>query len=199
MTFNTQTRASLRSRLVVAAVAALGALALTAPAALAAPISYGVVTQGYPQDVRDFEFKLMGRGDIATVRFIAHWPLIQANPGPCLPAPYEPPVNECNWSSLDRMVGEAAARGTASLPFLYGAPEWIASNDGEPDYATSRVPPIETGEDRAAWQAFVRAAVQRYGPNGTFWALGGDYETQHAGAVAVPIGDWQVWNEPSSP
>ena len=199
MTFNTQTAARLRSHLVALAVAVLGALALTTPAAQAAPISYGVVTQGYPQDVRDFEFRLMGRGDVATVRFIAHWPLIQQSPGPCLPVPYEPPVNECDWSSLDRMVGEAAARGTASVPFLYGAPEWIASNDGEPDYATSRVPPIETEDDRAAWQAFVRAAVQRYGPNGTFWAPGGDYAAQHPGAAAVPIGDWQVWNEPSSP
>ena len=178
----------------------LAAAALAAPAAAqAAPISYGVVTQGYPQDVRDFEFKRMGRGDVATVRFIAHWPLIQASPGPCLPGPYDPPVNECDWSSIDRMVGEAAARGTASLPFVFGSPEWIDSNDGEPGYAASRVPPLETDADRLAWQALLRAAVQRYGPGGVFWASGSAYAAQHPGAAALPIRDWQVWNEPSSP
>jgi hypothetical protein len=97
------------------------------------------------------------------------------------------------------MVGGAAARGTASLPFIFGSPDWIDSNDGEPDYAVSRVPPIETESDRLAWQSFLRAALQRYGPDGAFWAPGGDYAAQHAGAAPLPIGDWQVWNEPSSP
>jgi hypothetical protein len=196
MTFNTASWPLLRSL----CLGLLATAAVAAPtAAHAAPISYGVVTQGYPQDVRDFEFRLMGRGDIATVRFLAHWPLIQKAPGPCLPGPYEPPANECDWSSLDRMVGAAAARGTASLPFLYGAPGWTESNDGEPESVETRVPPIETEADRAAWQAFVRAALQRYGPGGVFWAPDGGYASQHPGAAPLPIRDWQVWNEPSSP
>src|SRR5918998_891234 len=83
MTFNTPAGRSLR----LLSGSLLAAVALGAPCtAHAAPMSYGVVTQGYPQDVRDFEFRLMGRGDVASVRFIAHWPLIQAAAGPCLPA-----------------------------------------------------------------------------------------------------------------
>src|SRR5918997_3997704 len=194
MTLNTSTGRSLR----LLAGPLLAAAALAAPCtAHAAPMSYGVVTQGYPQDVRDFEFRLMGRGDVASVRFIAHWPLIQAAAFPCLPAPYDPPENQCDWSSLDRMVGAAAARGTALLPFLYGAPDWTESNDGEPEFATSRVPPLETEADRLAWQAFVRAAVQRYGHGGVFWT--GEFAAQHPGSKPIPIDDWQVWDEASSP
>jgi polysaccharide biosynthesis protein PslG len=212
MTFNTAGEGVLRCR---GRIALGGAATLLAAVALAAPpgpasarVSYGVVTQGYPQDVRDFEFKRMGRGDVSSVRFILLWSLIQATPGPCGPGPFnpvlgdedpEPPENHCDWSSIDRMVGGAAARGTASLPFVFGSPEWTDSNDGEPGYAVTRVPPLETEADRLAWQTFLRAALRRYGPTGTFWAPGGDYAAQHPGAGAIPIGDWQVWNEPSSP
>lgn len=170
---------------------------------------FGVVIQGYPEDVRDFEFRRMGQGDVGTVRFILLWPVIQATPGPCEPGSYNPvvgdeqpepgPENHCDWAAIDRMVGGAAARGTASLPFAFGAPNWIDSNDGEPQKAASRVPPLETEADRQAWQAFLRAALQRYGPQGTFWAPGGAYATQHPGAAPLPIRDWQVWNEPSTP
>jgi hypothetical protein len=167
------------------------------------------VTQGYPEDVRDFEFSRMGRGDVSSVRFILLWPLIQATPGPCGPGAYNPvvgdedpepePENHCRWAAIDRMVGEAAARGTASLPFAFGSPDWVDSNDGEPAEVASRVPPLETDADRAAWQAFLRAALERYGPNGTYWVPGGPYESLHPGASALPVRDWQVWNEPSTP
>jgi len=176
--------------------------------ARAAP-SFGVVTQGYPQDVRDFEFKRMGQGNVGTVRFILLWPLIQPTPGPCGPGPYNPligdedpepgPENECNWTAVDRMVGEAAARGTESLPFAFGSPDWVDSNDDEPNQVASRVPPLESDADRTAWQAFLRAAVRRYGPGGAFWAPGGPYESAHLGADPLPIRHWQIWNEPSTP
>lgn len=185
------------------------AAVLARPAVSAAGLSFGVVTQGYPEDVRDFEFKRMGQGDVASVRFILLWPLIQPTPGPCEPGAFNPivgdepvepgPENQCHWAAIDRMVGDAAARGTASLPFVFGSPDWTDSNDGEPKEVASRVPPLETDADRQAWQAFLRAALRRYGPGGAFWAPDGAYEAMHPGAPALPIRDWQVWNEPSTP
>lgn len=215
MTYNTTAGGllrlrALRPRLWTGALLA-GFLVVAASAArpaLAAP-SFGVVTQGYPQDVRDFEFKRMGQGDIASVRFILLWPLIQPSAGPCEPGTFNPvvgdepveagPENHCDWAAVDRMVGGAAARGTASLPFAFGSPDWTDSNDDEPKEVASRVPPLETDADRRAWQAFLRAALRRYGPGGAFWAPGGAYEAMHPGAAALPIRDWQVWNEPSTP
>jgi len=186
----------------------LGASVMARPAS-ATGVPFGVVTQGYPEDVRDFEFERMGQGDVASVRFILLWPLIQATPGPCGPGPYNPFLgdedpepeaeNHCSWTAIDRMVGDAAARGTASLPFAFGSPDWADSNDDEPQQVASRVPPLETEADRTAWQAFLRAALERYGPGGVFWAPGGAYSTQHPGAAPLPIRNWQVWNEPSTP
>jgi hypothetical protein len=50
-------------------------------------------------------------------------------------------------------------------------------------------PPIESKNDRKRWQAFVRAAVGRYGPGGSFWK-----DHPHLDATLAP-GDWIMWNE----
>ena len=165
---------------------------------------FGAVIQGYPEGVKHFEFAHMGQGNVGTLRFILFWPAIQASPGPCEPGAFnpasgDPAENHCDWTAIDRLVGGAAARGTVALPFAFGSPPWVESNDGEPAAASSRVPPLETDADRDAWRAVLRAAVQRYGPDGTFWAPGGDFEAMHPGASPLPVRVWQVWNEPSTP
>ena len=60
----------------------------------------------------------------------------------------------------------------------------------------SRSPPISSAADEQAWQDFLKAAVARYGPGGTYWAT--DYHQQFgAGATPLPIQSWQIWNEPN--
>jgi hypothetical protein len=56
---------------------------------------------------------------------------------------------------------------------------------------------VKTSGEVAAWQAFVEAAVTRYGPGGSYWS--GAYETDHPGATPHPVRTWQVWNEPNIP
>ena len=57
-------------------------------------------------------------------------------------------------------------------------------------------PPLGTAADIQAWQNFLRAAVARYGPGGSYWANG--YRQRFgADAVPLPIQSWQIWNEPN--
>ena len=54
-------------------------------------------------------------------------------------------------------------------------------------------PYAPTGSEAlAAWGRFLAAAVDRYGPNGSFWAL-------HPELPRLPIRAWQIWNEQNSP
>jgi hypothetical protein len=46
-----------------------------------------------------------------------------------------------------------------------------------------------------SWQAWVRDAVSRYGPGGSFWS--GQYQSLYPGSRPRPVHIWQVWNEPN--
>jgi hypothetical protein len=65
------------------------------------------------------------------------------------------------------------------LPFVYGSPAWINQSENHA--------PIDTPQERAAWQGFLAALAQRYGPGGSFFAGGSEW----------PIRRWQIWNEPN--
>ncbi len=135
MNSNTESGLSLRFRR--RALRSLVAGLLPAAAAIARAGSaprrsrYGVVTQGYPQDVRDFEFGRMGQGDVSSVRFILLWPLIQATPGPCGPGrttpfwatriPSRPRTTATGprstaWSARRRRAGRPRCRSSSALP-----------------------------------------------------------------------------------
>lgn len=131
----------------------------------------------------------------ATFRTLVLWNNIQPTRGRCAPSgEYDPTTgpgsNHCDWSSIDATVGTAAAAGVRVFPFLFGTPDWLKSTRK----ATKRypwVPPLFARSDRGAWKRFVRAAVNRYGPDGLYWQ-------ENPGARA-PIREWQIWNEPTSP
>ena len=80
------------------------------------------------------------------------------------------------------MVAGAARNGIRILATVYSSPAWA---EPTPEY-----PPL--GARLPQFQAFVRAAAQRYGSDGTFWK-------QNPSLPKTPIVDWQVWNEPNSP
>jgi hypothetical protein len=115
------------------------------------------------------DYPRMRSGGVAKLRFVLSWREIQ-------PAP-----DVFDWSVPDAIVGGAADHGIEPLPFVFGSPSWI----GEEAH-----PPLASVQERQAWRAFLTAAVERYGRGGSFW---------EGRANALPITDWQIWNEPNYP
>jgi polysaccharide biosynthesis protein PslG len=117
----------------------------------------------------------LAKSGAKTVRWTFFWPRIEHSSG------------SFNWSTPDRIVGDLAARGIRVLPVMDGSPSWVAK--------TAVTPPVSSPKARNAWKRFLRAAVKRYGPHGSYWAV--KYRAQHPGKRALPISTWQIWNEPN--
>jgi hypothetical protein len=154
---------------------------------------YGVVDQG---GLLSSDFPRMQKAGVGTLRFLARWPAVQTQEGPCEPGPFRKPTllppdpgNLCDWNSMDYFVGGAAANGIEALPFLFGSASFARKKETEP--------PLGSGGARDEWRNFVSAAVRRYGPGGTYWTTA--YPIQHPGSLPVPVTHWQVWNEENSP
>jgi hypothetical protein len=112
---------------------------------------------------------------IRTDRFLLYWPEVQPSQG------------SFAWSSYDSVVGALASRGIRPFPFLYGSPAWV----GDGNFAR---PPIDSAADEQAWSDFLKAAVARYGPGGSYWA--NVYHQQFGdSAPTLPVQAWQIWNE----
>ena len=162
------------------AAAALFALAVAAPAASAAkpPRSfYGVVpqTQLSPDD-----YSKMGAAKVGTLRTPFVWSAID---------PSALPGDE-DWSAYDPLVGQAAINGVSILPTVTTTPQWVSQLDQCAENC-EHAPPRSVLA-LAAWRAFLRVSVQRYGPDGSFWA-------ENPQIPKLPIHAWQIWNEQNSP
>jgi polysaccharide biosynthesis protein PslG len=142
---------------------------LLAPAASAAPRSFYGVIS--VETPSSAEFNRMGAGRVGTLRESFVWGVVQGGPD----AGYD-------WGLYDSIVGQAAQNGIKVLPTVYSSPRWVAPTPEHPP------PKAAFGE----FQRFVRAAADRYGHGGVFW-------TENPGIPAIPITDWQIWNEPNSP
>jgi len=151
----------------LAALASIGLAATSSPAQAKTPGDFfGVVSHG-PLLAEDYP--RMRSGGVAKLRFVLSWREVQ-------PAP-----EVFDWSVPDAIVGGAADQGIELLPFVFGSPSWIGEEAS---------PPLGSAAERAAWKAFLTAAVERYGRSGSFWAGRRD---------PLPITDWQIWNEPNYP
>jgi hypothetical protein len=117
----------------------------------------------------------MRAGRIGSIRTPVEWSVVEPAPG------------RYDWYGLDGAVALAAAAGMEVLPYLYGTPAWLAARPTQL--------PVGTIEQRAAWSAFLQAAVARYGPGGSFWAEHGPSTADPL--PSMPIRKWQVWNEPN--
>lgn len=161
----------------VLALALLG-LATFAAAAGAVPAKFwGVVPQATPSDE---QFQTLRRGGVDSIRIPLEWGAIQPQPG----VPF-------NWTNVDTIVGRASNVGVEVLPFLSGAPAWAVPSvfvpgTGKTAKAPSHLP--VSGAAAGAWTSFVKGAVARYGPNGSFWA-------ENPAVPKRPIRTWQIWNE----
>ena len=117
------------------------------------------------------ELARMGRGRVGTLRVNVAWGSVQGAPG----ARYD-------WSHYDPVIAGAARNGIRVLATVYSSPTWA---EPTPEY-----PPL--GSRLPEFQDFARAAVRRYGSNGSFWR-------RNPGLPRLPVTDWQLWNEPNSP
>lgn len=87
-----------------------------------------------------------------------------------------------DWSTIDAEIGQAADRGLEVVPYLTGSPKWTRSCRQARCPGAGRL----TGRQEE-WLRFVEGAVNRYGPDGSFWSDG-------SGRTAVPIRAWQLWD-----
>jgi hypothetical protein len=161
----------------VLAVCALVAGA-AAQSASAVPRNFWGVS---PQTVPTTEqFERLKRGGVDSLRVQIGWSGVQPTRGGAF-----------NWSGVDPFIAGAAIAGIEVLPFLNGAPPWavptVRVNAATHSFAPKNLP-VKTGAQRSAWAEFVRQAVLRYGPEGSFW-------TENPTVPRKPIRLWQIWNE----
>jgi hypothetical protein len=160
------------------AVAATG-IGATASTAQAVPANFWGVSPQVTPSVD--QFQRLKRGGVDSVRIQVFWNSV-------VPAKGAAPV----WSATDELVSGAATAGIDVLPFLYGAPQWAVPNVTVPgSRGMARAPkflPVRNGVQRSGWSFFLKQAVARYGPNGTFWA-------ENPAVPKRPIRTWQIGNE----
>jgi hypothetical protein len=163
-----------RRRLLIPLLAALAALLLPASAVALPRDFWGVVPV---ETAGEGQLETIARGGVETIRVPFNWGSVQPSRG-ALP----------DWSSTDPAVEAADLAGVDLLPFLIGAPEWAIAREG---VGGGRAPvslPVKTAAQRQAWREFLRLAVFRYGPGGSFWL-------ENPQLPARPIRAWQIWNE----
>jgi Beta-galactosidase len=171
-------------RLKLTAVAVLACMAMLLPAGGAAkgPATTPIVPAGFfgvaPQTTLTPEdASYMRAGGIESVRFALPWPAVQPTAG-----------GGYDWGYFDQVVAVAARAGLRVLPTFNSTPGWLAR--------ASTTLPVATSTQRAAWSAFLEAAVKRYGPGGEFWDQHAREGVNYEPAIpAQPIREWQVWNE----
>lgn len=157
-------------------VLTLFALALLPAAAAAAlPSGFWGIVANEPPD--GGQAQTLRAGGVESLRVPINWAAVQSAPGA-----------EPDWSSVDPFVRSAAEAGISVLPFFAGPPTWVVGYEG---VGGTRAPvslPVRTAAERSAWREFLRLAVFRYGPGGSFWA-------ENPLLPARPIRVWQIWNE----
>jgi putative glycosyl hydrolase len=158
----------------VIVVAGLFLSLLAASPAGAARTEFFGIAQGPALDAQDLQGMAAAR--VRTDRFLLLWRGVQPSRG------------SFNWGATDLLVGTLASHGIRPVPFVWGSPSWVGSG------ALNQAP---TGTaDKQAWRDFLKAAVARYGPGGSYW--GAPYHQKYgSSATPLPVQSWQIWNEPN--
>jgi hypothetical protein len=156
----------------------LAILALLAPGTAAAALPagfWGVDPAGSPTTA---QLQTAKEGGVEGVRVPVDWSAVQSSPGA---AP--------DWSSVDPTVRAAAEAGLGVLPFLDSPPQWAVGYEAIGGGAKApRSLPVQTAAQRSGWREFLRLAVFRYGPGGSFWS-------ENPLLPERPVRIWQIWNE----
>ena len=153
--------------------AVLAALCLPAGAAARVPRDFfGVMANGpldAPAFALDAESAAMHSAGVESERMEFAWDLI------------EPQRGQYDFALTDRKVLAAARAHIDVLALIVRSPTWAARHPGQP---------FSSPRDPADYAAFAKVLVARYGPGGSLWA-------EHPEVAALPVRDWQVWNEPN--
>lgn len=159
----------MRKLLLISLVLALLACFPALAGASGVPQAFIGISPQNPANQEDYS--LMERAGIDSVRLPLAWSSVQED---------DPFFAEPDWSGFDRAVELAAEHEIRVFPFLWGAPSWVSPHPS--------AEPVESPWQRWAWTSFLREAVGRYGPDGSFWE-------EHPNLVLQPIRRWEVWNE----
>jgi len=161
-------------------VALLTSAALAAPAGAAVPSNFwGAAPQA---TLTLAQLERLKRGGVDSLRFAIDWTAMQRFPS-----------SEIDWQGIDSTIAAYAEAHIEPLPLLYGAPRWAVRQVAVPGTGGGAKAPAHLPIAGAAgrdWNAFAREAVERYGPQGTFWS-------EHPEVPRDPIRTWQIWNEPN--
>lgn len=163
---------SIKPRTLTALLPLLVLLALS-PAAVAARVPASFAGMAPQTEMTELDYELMRSSGVRSVRLPMFWSSIQ-DQSRYLAGP--------EFDGFDHDVKLAAEEGIRIFPFLYSTPGWVA-----PDRETL---PVGSDWERWAWRAFLHDAVERYGPDGSFWE-------EHTQVPYLPIRRWEIWNEPN--
>jgi hypothetical protein len=142
------------------------------PAVAQAYLPYGFVGISPQNSGTAKDYELMAEAGIKSVRQPLVWRAIE---------PQNPAFSERQWGYFDHEVRLAAKAGMEVFPFIVGSPEWVTSEDI--DF------PVAKAWQRRAWASFVRAVVNRYGIDGSFW------REEEEDVPYVPMRRFEIWNE----
>ncbi|HXR60618.1 MAG TPA: hypothetical protein VN732_04760, partial [Solirubrobacterales bacterium] len=155
-------------KLIAIFVLVLAALTPASAHAYLPPGFIGVSPQN-PGTAKDFQ--LMQEAGIYSVRVPLFWGAVESE---------NPAFTERNWGGFDHEVRLAAEAGLEVFPFVTLSPKWVTPLGMDL--------PVATPRQRRAWASFIRAAVQRYGPGGSFWR-------EEDELPYLPVRRWEIWNE----
>ena len=146
-------------------------LAAAMPAAAQAYLPAGFIGISPQNSGTAKDYRLMAEAGVASVRFPLYWSVVE---------PENPAFSEREWRPFDHEVRLAAEAGLEIFPFITGTPRWVAPLDIEM--------PVGNPWQRRAWASFIRSAVTRYGPGGSFWR-------EEPQLPYLPVRRWEIWNE----
>ena len=153
-------------------ILALASAAL-APASAQAYLPPGFIGVSPQSPASASDFELMREAGITSVRLPLNWIAIE---------PVSPLVTDPDWDGYDHEVSLAAEAGIRVMPFVTASPEWVAVQTTDM--------PVRSSWQRWAWSSFLREAVERYGPEGSFWEENPELDF-------LPVHRWEIWNEPN--
>ena len=171
-----RSRRAVRTLGAAALLTAIG-VAAAVPANAAVPRAFYGIMPG--TGLTKGDFNRMGNARVGSLRIGLAWPSIQPKHHGAL-----------NWASTDAVIADAARAHITVLPILLGTPPYEAN--GCHSAKCDRRIRIGSKGARKDWQAFVKAAVHRYGHNGDFWQA-------NPYLPSKPITRWQIWNEQNNP
>lgn len=157
--------------------ATVSALVFATPASAAPEGFFGILPNEVPTAA---DFRKMSSGGVETFRFQLRWENLEPSPPDGVGSARQ---HFYNWRTHDRQIADAARALIRPLPYFYTTPRWMN--------ADPRDQTLDTTQERADFQAFVRAAVRRYGPDGLFWR-------KHPRLPELPPEIWQISNEQNS-